>query len=171
MNYTVKNIKTFIGMEGQGFNASLYRDNKKVAFVIDDASGGELNFEWVDYKDKAEVKGINFLGKEYSYTGTLEEKALAEYVATLPKRNFRDKEMHVSIDLFVEDLVNDYENKKNFKKLSKTKTLFKLDGVEYKNGEWNIYKKPFNIQIIKALQKTGKKIVSYINNKGEEIKL
>ena len=30
-NYTVKNVKSFRGMEGQGFNATLCRGDKKIA--------------------------------------------------------------------------------------------------------------------------------------------
>ena len=33
-DYSVKNIKSFIGMEGYGFNANLYRGKKKIAFLF-----------------------------------------------------------------------------------------------------------------------------------------
>lgn len=42
----VKNVKSFVGMEGHGFNCSLYIDGKKVAFVIDEANGGEFHYQW-----------------------------------------------------------------------------------------------------------------------------
>lgn len=66
--YTVKAIKTFIGMEGHGFNADLYLNNNKIAFVYDDASGGEIHFEFktpnqeTDFQDFAVKK----LGSEFN---------------------------------------------------------------------------------------------------------
>ena len=50
MAYSVRNVKQFRGREGHGFNATLYRDNVKVALVMDAANGGEYRFEWVDYR-------------------------------------------------------------------------------------------------------------------------
>ena len=40
MNIQIKHMKTCIGREGYGFNASLYVDGKKIAFIMDDANGG-----------------------------------------------------------------------------------------------------------------------------------
>jgi hypothetical protein len=50
--YEVKNVKSFKGHDGLGFNASLYRDGTKVAFVTDLASGGDIDFNWEDSKAK-----------------------------------------------------------------------------------------------------------------------
>lgn len=46
--YAVKGVKTFRGNEGYGFNATLYKDGKAIAFVIDDANGGCYSYEWKD---------------------------------------------------------------------------------------------------------------------------
>jgi len=109
MNYEAKGIKTFRGMEGEGYNADLYRDGKKVAFVIDDATGGMLDVEWLDRK---------------------EEKILADHCKTLPDRpaGFLDegKEpmMAVTPEIFIEDLVNDALLLKDAAKLTKGKIAF-----------------------------------------------
>ena len=50
--YTVKNVKTFTGMEGLGWECSLYKDGKRLGTVLDDAHGGMLIF----HIDKAEEK-------------------------------------------------------------------------------------------------------------------
>ena len=47
MKVEIKNVKTFLGNEGYGYNCSVYIDDKKVAMAIDDATGGEA-FTWVD---------------------------------------------------------------------------------------------------------------------------
>lgn len=73
-NYEVKNVKTFRGMEGQGFNATLYRDGKRVAFVIDEGCGGCLLFEWEQGHGNVAQRG----------DGTDEAKVLRDYAATLP---------------------------------------------------------------------------------------
>lgn len=171
MNYTVKNIKTFRGMEGTGFNANLYRGNKKVAFVIDDAQGGELRYEWEDYKaERVRIYGKNYAGEEFTYKGTPEEKLLVEYAASLPGLKHGGIEIPCSPDLLIEELINKAENRKHLKKLSKTKTLFKYE--HDKDGQWRVYNKPFDVNIIEALKKASKpKIVSYVNEKGEEVNL
>lgn len=46
--FEVKKFKSFIGNEGHGFNAELWMDGKKACFVIDEASGGEYQFQWVN---------------------------------------------------------------------------------------------------------------------------
>ena len=55
MSYTIKGVKTFRGMEGQGFNATLCRDGKPVAHVDDEGCGGCYNWRWL-VKD-AELAG------------------------------------------------------------------------------------------------------------------
>lgn len=64
MSYTVKNVKTFRGKERDGFNTDLYRDDKKVAFVINDGSGGRFAYRFVNEKERA-IFRFNFKMKEY----------------------------------------------------------------------------------------------------------
>lgn len=40
--YSVKNVKSFMGMEGYGFNATVYRGNKRIGLAIDEGCGGPL---------------------------------------------------------------------------------------------------------------------------------
>jgi hypothetical protein len=56
--YSVRNVKTFTGMEGPGFNATLCRDGKPVAMVIDDASGGCFDFQWLVPGEAAHLEAI-----------------------------------------------------------------------------------------------------------------
>jgi len=84
--WEVKNVKTFLGREGQGFNATIYRNGKKVGFAIDDASGGmvDLDFNTVeDERDFFKFAGTIHEPWEYddkgiTYTGDLLAGALVE---------------------------------------------------------------------------------------------
>lgn len=83
---TVKGIKTFRGMEGHGLNTTLYLDNKKVCFVIDDANGGCFNYQVSDKVKFAEIE---------KYIKTLPEVALSATFTT-----------KVDMDILVDELVN-----------------------------------------------------------------
>jgi len=53
---TLKNVKTFIGREGYGLNATIYVDGIKTAFIMDDASGGEPDYDVFNEEKFDEVK-------------------------------------------------------------------------------------------------------------------
>ena len=56
--YTVKNVKSFQGLEGQGFECSLYKDGKKIGTCTDTASGGEIDY-YIDEEEFLEhIKGL-----------------------------------------------------------------------------------------------------------------
>ena len=102
--YEVKNVKTFIGMEGYGFNTNLYCDGKKVAFVIDSAHGGCYDYEWVN--DAARVKA-------------------EAYVKTLPGVEMYGTKLEMDMDIFMSELIDAYEEKKRIAKMKKTRVVFK----------------------------------------------
>lgn len=138
--YTVKGIKTFIGMEGHGYNASLYRDGKLVAFVIDDASGGPLQVEWKDAKDGlVEVQTKAYDGKPWTVKMTREEKRLHDHATSLPPSvcewtdpaTGKAAELDMTSDLFIEGLVNDALLLKDVAKMTKGKVTFVRDGKLY----------------------------------------
>lgn len=112
--YSVKNIKTFTGREGKGFNATLYRDGKKIAMVSDMADGGMLRFDWVDYSAR-------------------EEDKLDAYCATLPKTELGHglRAVPTDKDLFVSRLVEDAEIRKKMTSQLRKKTVFIDGGVAY----------------------------------------
>lgn len=117
--YTVKNVRTFQGMEDQGFNATLYRDGKRVALVIYEGSGGCCMFRWDGDREKRDS----------------EEKLLKEHAASLPsvKTDLPDHkspdkkfEYQPDMDAVVFDLVGAYEFRRMLKRNCRTKTLFRL---------------------------------------------
>lgn len=138
--YTVKGIKTFVGMEGHGYNASLYRDGKLVAFVIDDASGGALQIEWKDVSNVlVEVETKDYKGNPWVVKMTNEEKALHEHATSLPPSvcdwidpdTGRPAELSMTSELFIEGLVNDALLLKDVAKMTRGKVAFVRDGKLY----------------------------------------
>lgn len=120
--YSVKNVVSFVGMDGYGFNANLYRGKKKVAFCVDDGNGGEVNIHWED-----------------GYNGE-ESKLLTEFVKTIPPVPCDIEGVEsiaVDVSFFVSCLIDVYENQKLIKKLKKqceTKTLFRIPNQ--RSGEY-----------------------------------
>ena len=167
--YEVKGVKSFRGMEGYGFNATLYRNGKKVAFVMDSAQGGEYDYEWVDYKKpRVDVPIVELQGKSTkSYKGTPEEKLFHEHCLAIPpeeKEYFKGKpEMYNMIpDSYMGQLVDEFEHKKWLKRNCKNKTLFRLVGD--KEDEFRTIKHPYDEHVKKYLEdKLGKKLKVIIN--------
>jgi hypothetical protein len=120
-DYTLKAVKQFTGREGPGFNANLYRGNKKVAFVYDDASGGPYGFDWVDYAEaRVAVQNTNSAGEPFTVRMTPEE---ARFNALTVGKTMEawGTTLTYDMDLLVSDLLDAYE----LKKACRTKTLFR----------------------------------------------
>ncbi|MEN6303334.1 MAG: hypothetical protein ABFD96_11450 [Armatimonadia bacterium] len=132
-SYTVKGVKSFIGNEGHGFNATLYRDGKAVAFVYDDASGGPVAFEWKDRDGGlVEVETRTHDGRPWTVKMTHEERAYHTFVSAMPKQSFEGMELDVTMDIHVSDLVNDALLLKDVARMTKGKVAFiKADGKLY----------------------------------------
>lgn len=119
---SVNGVKTFVGNEGYGFNASLYLNGKKVALAIDDAWGGDYDYHW-DGKTP-EARNAN-------------EQAVREFVAGLPpeklsadaegweKALYPDGERKLELDELVGRLVDEFETEKRLAKQRKTCVLWK----------------------------------------------
>lgn len=135
--YAVKGIKTFVGMEGHGYNATLYRDGKPVAFVIDDASGGPLQVEWKDCSaPRAEVTTRTHAGEPWVVRMTPEERRLHEHASSLPAMECewpdpatgRPASLEMTSELFIEGLVNDAILLRDVAKMTRGKVAFVRDG-------------------------------------------
>jgi len=147
MAYSVGNIKTFKGMEGAGFNAVLYRDGKKVAFVIDSGNGGECDFQWKDLESpKVDINITIDDGKPHTFKGTPEEKILYEYLETLPREpsEYFPEGHKTDPDIFVEKLLNKFESERWLKRSLRKKYLFQI-GDKIGSEEYQTFKKQPNI--------------------------
>lgn len=109
--YGVKNYRHFNGHDGQGFDASLYRDGKRIGTVSDDGWGGG-----------------------YSYGIPREEMdALEAYAASLPLDDGLQPDTDMVVGDAMEDLFAEMDRKDVIKQLnrwSKTKTVFLLAGED-----------------------------------------
>lgn len=118
----LKNVKSFLGMEGHGFNAGLYFNGQKVALVIDDASGGPIMYQWQG--KTSEHRAAN-------------EKAVVQFVDALPPEALPadaadwERDLHsdghrkLDLDDHVSRLVDAFENDKRLTRLRKTAVVFK----------------------------------------------
>ena len=131
--YEVKNVKSFMGMEGYGFNANLYRGKKKIAFVIDSGNGGCLDIDWVD-RD--------------------EEAILEAHINTLPKVTTEVGDLNVDADWFITDCVSEWERQRDIRKMKRqceTKILF--HSSEHKRGVYGIINATYSTKLGDAIRK------------------
>lgn len=165
MSYEVRAVKGFMGEDCPGYNATLFRDGKKVAFVICHGNGGEDTVEWedagkvkmVDGKivtvgaaPRVEVPTTDYKGEPMTMRCTPEEAMLLEFL----KGKTMDcgeglGTLEMTIPLFVSSLVDDYENAKRtqarIKRACKAKTLFRVKGD--KNGLYREVSMPFSKRV------------------------
>ena len=111
----LKSLKTFIGMEGHGFNADVWINGVKCMLAIDSANGGCYEYQDYAYKSpKADVIKANI-------------KLLEDYIASLPEyplefdgkayeRDGKVVMMKPDMDSFINDLVIALEVAKEEKK-------------------------------------------------------
>jgi len=147
--WSVRKVKTFLGNEGHGFNAELCRDGRPVAYVIDSAQGGEYEYQWYDHgAPRVDIRGINYENQVHMYKGTPEERLFVEaanvqtYVSECGERETQSKDA----DIVMGELVDAWESNRKFKRLSKTRTLFRLKGDEPES--WRAIKAPFHQKVV-----------------------
>ena len=118
--FSVKAVKTFMGMEGTGVNANIYFKNRKIGDVIDSGNGGELRINY-------------YIGDEWMH----KNKDVTEFLNTLPKHTFEEKGYDFRMDEVTNfdeeemwnELINFYLICKNYKKDMRKVAVFKKCGV------------------------------------------
>ena len=169
MNYEVKNVKGFMGEDCPGYNATLYRDGQKVALVIDSGNGGEVDFQWVDWKaTHVDINWKNDDGKDVTFKGTPEE-ALFHSVIVGQKWFWEGKEMgQKSTASYMAEMVGAFENDRRFKRLCKNQTLFHVKGDE--TGSYRVVKAVFSKRIKDFIvTKYGDQVEIILNEKYGQI--
>jgi len=166
MNYSVKNVKSFRGREGHGFNSTLYRDNKRVAYVDDDANGGECNYHWLDAKEpRVEVETTNWSGKSVIRKCTPEEAKFLNHIkGMIYTCQFTGDEHPMTEDIFVCELVEAYEEIKQYKRWCRKQTCFRLKGD--KEGAWRTVNAPYDARVKAWVEKKyGDKVEEILNER------
>ena len=100
--YAVKNVKTWVGREGGAYQASLYRNDKKVGTVTDDARGGEIKYCCCNDK---ETQLLELESKKIKNSGTY---------------------INLNVQMFVACLVDEFEEIKWIRKQCKKNIVFTL---------------------------------------------
>lgn len=162
MSYEVKNLKTFMGMDCPGYNATIYRDGVKVAFVIEEGNGGPLNIRWADEAaGRVDIPWFNYKDEPMTYRATKEEALMMESIRG-QTWDCNGKMIQKDLDIYIGELVNEMENTKRFKRICKTKTLFRLKGDS--KEEWRTFNVPFSKRLKDHMvTKYGNKIEEILN--------
>jgi len=165
-DYSIKNLKTFQGREGYGYNCNLYRQNKKIAFCYDDASGGMVHIDWANFPKNRTDETMT----EWKAWCDEEERLLNEHLSTLPPIDTPYPSMptmEVNEEIFLDELINRWEEAKTERKLRKqcqTKTLIRLQGDnEY---QYRIINAPLDDRLRNILQsRHGDELIEIINDR------
>ena len=165
-NYEVKNVTSFKGTEGYGYNASLYRNRTRIAFLIDTANGGEVDIQWLDSSQpKVDITHTVYREggyKPYTFKGTPEEKILYEHVDSLPIEPPTEEfpyEVKHTVNTFLGKLVEQYEINQKIKQDCKNKTVVKVDETYF------TYNQPFSPQFKQFLQEKNPNITEFVNER------
>ena len=85
-DFKVKNLETFRGHDGVGVNADIYHGKNRIAFIHDDAYGGELEITYLNFDNKKNEYDnyVAFKGDDKS------ENFVRDFLLNLPKYSWKD---------------------------------------------------------------------------------
>ena len=129
IKFTIKNIKTFNGRDGNGFECSIYRNNKRVGTAYNDANGGENVIDLLTDGPKGEP----------FETRMARTKILRDEFQTFTAKFCEERALEVDTywrceDRWLDASVDDAAELKIIKRHCKTKTIFRTN--EDAKGEW-----------------------------------
>ena len=127
MTYTMKGLKTWKGMDGLGWEASLYKDGKKLGLVMDEVSGGEVR---VDVSAEAYAELHIYVESTYTPDG--------EY-----------PELGPDVGTFLGGLADKVEMETKLKRLLAKKTYVVFD---HSPGKFSMLKTKFTPEVAKGLK-------------------
>lgn len=142
-SFSLKNIRTFNGNEGLGFAANLYEGRKKVAEVLDDAWGGQVQIRYLDKAAEQRLKAVAQSLPRVVREDISDPKNPGQPFSYQPDVD------HLVNDLFLAHLKQKEEQK--VERLCKTRTLY----VRHSDGDdsyW-IVKQPYGPGIKEHLEK------------------
>ena len=114
MKFEIKGLKTWNTHDGGGYQFNLYIDGKKALWVHNDGNGGCLDITPLD------VKYPNQWSESKLY------KMFRDYLKTLPKYEMFGELFDMDEEIFLEELLNDYEYNKALAKHKKKGICFRL---------------------------------------------
>ena len=126
--YSIKGLKFFRGMEGDGFNASLLKDGRRICFVIDEGNGGMLNYEELSDADEKMLK-------EFVDVVRLEKSDATDESGFCDRKSF-------DLDWMLNDMVTAWEFEQKMRRMTKKKTV--VVTPDCKEGEARVMNVPFD---------------------------
>lgn len=115
---TIKNFKSFRGMEGLGFNADIYVNGVKSVFVMDGGNGGQFDYEVV----KGQESNVQLI---------------KDYVKSISKRG---DDSDIELDMYIATKVDEYENAKRHAKNDKKMAKLMAEAIVFGNPDGNGYR-------------------------------
>lgn len=124
-NFTIKGFKTWSTHDGGGYQFTLYLDGKKFAFVHNDGNGGDVDVDCFDTKEP-KVDCISTWDDKTIFKATPNYALLHNYVRSLPKIKHGDEEYTMTMGIWIDEIVSQYEMSKRLEKAKKKGITFKL---------------------------------------------
>ena len=130
------------------FSATLYIDGKKTGEVNNSGRGGCNHYYPFDI-----------------------EKPINEYAKTLPPLacDFKNEDgsdafIQVDADILISDILENYLQAKATKRLCANKTLYRIEGETYAEGEYSVIKQKFAPEVKRLiLKRYAGKVVTFLN--------
>lgn len=145
--YSIKNLKSFRGMEGHGFNGTLYRDGVKVGLVIDHGDGGPA------YLERSPEPGHQE-----------ESDRLNAYARSLPPEPSDFGDLAVTTDFFLASLLEDADRQARMKRACAKATLFCIKEEDGRLGDYKIAGAHTEKRSEILRQKYGERLVCIYND-------
>jgi len=164
-DYSVKNVKYFTGREGQGYNASLYRGRRKIAFLRNMADGG---MGWVDW-DTSLPDWREERERYEAFITEIPTVAWEDYFGDLGGISSHQEPLTIDSDLFIDDLITAYEEQKwerKLQRLCQTQTLIRFQ--DDPETSYRTVNAPFNPTLRQYLvDRHGERLAEFINERFE----
>ena len=130
MNIELKNVKIYAGLsqETVAFSASLYVDGKKVGEARNAGHGGSND---VDAHDKDGRWDRDLI-------------AMMETEAATHTWSYGDEVHPHSLDSYIGDLVDTFQEQRDLKRKCRTQTLFRIPTETYQDGEYHVMKRKYD---------------------------
>lgn len=125
--YEVKGLKWFRGMEGEGYNATIYKGGKKLGMVIDEGCGGAPHFEM----PRAVVEAIIVDAKAYDVANG-------------------EQPDEMSIETFIGDMICARDIEARLQRAAKKYLVFMLPGDD--QGTFRTINRPFSVEMAEKIR-------------------
>jgi hypothetical protein len=136
-------IAESLSRDSTAFTADLIVDDEHIAYLRDDGRGGAI---FIDHAEGCRDK----------------VQAFEEWCETLPPRESYE-DLPMSAELFIGDLLEEWEENKFLKRLCRTKTVIRLEGD--RAGEYTTFKKAYDAEFAKYLRSTETGLVEIYNER------